>query len=150
MKFTLTSPSGTVIDTDSLVKMTVMTETWEITVLPDHEPLLSVVRPGILQVTYTEDWQQKTEEYAVGWWVIHIDDTACTLVSDLVQWEFKEDDLADIEAQKKEAEELMRDYAEWKTPIDPKRQMEIEYDLLRHQARYELWKHIKTPDNARK
>lgn len=150
MKFTLTSPSGSVLDIDNLSRATVMTETGEITILPDHEPLLSVVRPGILVVSFRDNGTEKTEEYALGGGVVHIDRDTCTLVSDLVQGKFKDDDLADIEAQKKEAEALIADYNSGKNPIDSKRQMEIEYDLLRHQARHELWNRIKSPATGRK
>ncbi len=150
MKFTLTSPSGTVIETSDFLQATVMTETWEITILPDHEALLSVVRPGILKVTYKEKNTEKQEEYALGGGVLHIDADTCTIVSDLVQGEFKDDDLEDIKRQKEEAEQMIADYNAGKNPIDPKRQMEIEYELLKNEARYELLNKLKTSDGSRK
>lgn len=52
MKLTITSASGNVLSAEEFVRVTLMTESGEITVLPHHAPLLSAVRPGVLFAEY--------------------------------------------------------------------------------------------------
>lgn len=52
MHLQITSASGNILKAESFVKLTLMTEAGEITILPKHQPLISVLRPGILSVDY--------------------------------------------------------------------------------------------------
>lgn len=55
MKITITSASGDLLSHESFESITLMTENGQITILPGHEPLLSVVRPGILSLKYNKN-----------------------------------------------------------------------------------------------
>lgn len=49
MQLSLTAPDQ-VLYTGSISSLTVPTELWEITILPGHQPLVSVVRQGMLRI----------------------------------------------------------------------------------------------------
>ncbi len=50
IKFEITTPERTVL-TDEILKITVPTKKGEITVLPEHIPVVSSLLPGVLEVT---------------------------------------------------------------------------------------------------
>lgn len=130
-----------------------MTENWQITILPHHEPLLSVVRPGILKITYTEKNKQKTEEYATGGGVVTITPDDVTIVIDsLNSADQITDDADEIEKKKQEAEALIAEYRNQnKTEKSAKELMELEYQYLKYAAMQELVKNssLRSP-NARR
>jgi F0F1-type ATP synthase epsilon subunit len=126
MNVQITSAAGNILENPDFTKITLMTESGEITVLPGHEPLLSAIRPGIMSVEYTKDGQTLHGEYASGGGVLNISPESVTIV------EY-------IESQKKEAEALMKNYREENgEKIDPKRLIELEYELLKYTAMHRL------------
>ncbi len=141
MKLIITSASGNILSADSFARISIVTEDGEITVLPGHEPLLSAIRPGILSSEYYVGNKIHTAEYVTGGWVLNISPEVCTILVDVVIAEDTLTDLEYIESQRKEAEELMKSYkSEQKTPVDPKRLIEIEYELLKYTAMHRLGK----------
>ena len=139
MKLQITSASGNILENPNFVKITLMTESGEITVLPGHEPLLSAIRPGIMSVEYTRDGQSLHEDYASGGGVLNISPESVTIVADVIENGDRLTDLEYIESQKKEAEALMKSYREENgTKIDPKRLIDLEYELLKYTAMHRL------------
>jgi F0F1-type ATP synthase epsilon subunit len=116
-----------------------MTEDGEVTILPGHEPLLSAVRPGILYTEYHIGNKVHTAEYATGGGVLNISPEVCTIVADVVESPDGLTDLEYITSQKNEAEKMMKEYrAENGEAIDPKKLIELEYELLRFTAMHRL------------
>jgi len=143
MNLTIVASSGTILSTETFDRLTLMTESGEITILPGHEDLLSVVRPGILHVEYVRDGQTVTEDYATGGGVVQISNGAVTVVSDAMAGADGLSDLEYIEQQKKEAEEYIKSYrAEHKEDMNTKRLMELEYEFLKYSAMHELHRRI--------
>lgn len=79
MHLKISSPDMTIFDGD-IKKVTVPTEAGEITILPQHQPLSSVVKPGILRISPAESVE--TGEYimdgdaltiSVSKWVVFVD-----------------------------------------------------------------------------
>ena len=66
MKLQITSASGNILETDNFSRITLMTESGEITVLAHHEPLLSAIRPGIMTIEYTTHGQIEKQEFVTG------------------------------------------------------------------------------------
>jgi F0F1-type ATP synthase epsilon subunit len=66
MKLQVTSAAGNILESDSFSRITLMTESGEITVLPNHEPLLSAIRPGIMTIEYKKDEQDISQDFASG------------------------------------------------------------------------------------
>lgn len=110
MKLVITSASGNILSVDSFVRVTLMTEDGEVTVLSGHEPLLSAVRPGILTTEYHVGQKVHTSEYATGGGVLNISTDACTIVADVVEDGSHLASPDFIEKQKKEAEQMMHDF----------------------------------------
>ncbi len=62
IKFEITTPERTVL-TDNIIKLTVPTKKGEITVLPDHIPIVASLMPGVLEIT---DEKENLEVVAVS------------------------------------------------------------------------------------
>lgn len=141
MKLLITSASGNILQSDTFARISIVTEDGEITVLPGHEPLLSAIRPGILSVDYFIGSKPHSAEYVTGGGVLNISPSICTILADVVVADDTLTDLEYIENQKKEAEALVKSYREENgAAIDPKRLVEIEYELLKYTAMHHLGK----------
>ena len=71
--------------------------------------------------------------------MLNISPDACTIVADVVQNADTLTDLRYIESQKKEAEAMMKSYREENgLAVDPKKLIEIEYELLKYTAMHKL------------
>ncbi len=141
MHLLITSASGNILQAESFARISIMTEDGEITVLPGHEPLLSAIRPGILTVDYFIGSKPHFAEYATGGGVLNISPSVCTILADVVTADDNLTDLEYIESQKLEAEKLMKAYKEENGEvIDPKRLIELEYELLKYTAMHHLGK----------
>lgn len=141
MKITLTSASGNLLSSDNFEKITLMTENGQITILPGHEPLLSVVRPGVLTLVYSLDGEKKSEEFVTGGGVVTISPDDVTIVIDSLDSADSLGDIAEIEKKKQEAAKILADYkSENKTDKSPKELMQLEYEYLKYAAMQELVK----------
>lgn len=152
MKITITSASGNLLSHESFEKISLMTENGQITILPNHAPLLSVVRPGILSLTYTRDAEQISEEYVTGGGVVTIEPEAVNIVIDSLDAEKDFSDNDEIARKKQEAEQHIAEYNSANpTPKSQKELMELEYQYLKYAAMQELVKNSSLrPANSRK
>ncbi|MBC7498105.1 hypothetical protein H7170_00515 [Candidatus Gracilibacteria bacterium] len=151
MKLIITSASGNILSADQFARISIMTEDGEITVLPGHEPLLSAIRPGILSVEYFIGGKIHTAEYVTGGGVLNISPEVCTILADVVVADDTLTDSEYIESQKKEAQEMMIAYrAENGSAIDPKKLIELEYELLKYTAMHHLGKKFHENHGTRK
>ena len=90
-------------------------------------------------------------EYATGGGVLNISPEVCTILADVVVSGDTLTDTEYIESQKKEAETMMAAYrAEHGAAIDPKKLIELEYELLRYTAMHQLGKKFHDNGGARK
>ncbi len=151
MKLSITSSSGVILSADSFVRVTIMTEDGEVTILTGHEPLLSAVRPGILYTEYHIGNKVHTAEYATGGGVLNISPESGTIGADVVESDDHLTDLEYIASQKAEAEKMMREYQEENgTVIDPKRLIELEDELLKYTAMHRLGQKFHEQGGSRK
>ena len=154
MNLSIVSASGNILESDNFTRITLMTEMGEITVLPGHEPLLSAIRPGIMSLEYTSlDKKIIQAEYVSGGGVINISPESVTIVADVITNGDTLTDLEYIESQKKEAEALMQNYREENgSAIDPKRLIDLEYELLKYTAMHRLGQkhHFENTTGARR
>lgn len=152
MQLQITSASGNILALDTFLSLICMTESGQITILPGHEPLLTALIPGILSIKHIENAREKITEYVSGGGVVNITPDTVTILSDVLE---KGEDILDleyIEAQKKEAQDLVAAYkAENGAEVDPRRLIAIEHDLLRYSAMHELGRKYQVPtDGSRK
>ncbi len=140
MRFELISINGKVLETEDFISAMIPTHDGQIMVLPNHEPILSAILPGILTISYGRK-HIYTPNYVIGWGVVHVSDDICRIIADIVH---NEDSLTDEEyiiAQKKEAEDLKNAFVlEGKSVDDPHKLIQLEYELLRYSAMHQLMK----------
>lgn len=97
MKLQLITLSGTKLDED-VYEVTLPTADGEIGVYPDHEPLVTMARPGVIKVRKkSNDSDTDTELFAISGGVIEIDGK---LVKVLVDEAEHGDDIVEAESQK--------------------------------------------------
>ncbi len=151
MNLVITSASGNILTSEKFARIIITTEDGEITVMPGHEPLLSAVRPGILFVEYYIGNKLHTGEYVSGGGVLNISHESCTILADVVVSDDALTDLEYIESQKHEAEKLMASYREENgAVVDPKKLIEIEYELLKFTAMHRLGQKYHDQGGSRK
>ena len=92
-----------------------------------------------MSVDYRVDGKEVHAEYVSGGGVINISPESCTIVADVIENSDTLTDLEYIDSQKKEAESMMATYrAENGSAVDPKRLIELEYELLKYTAMHRL------------
>ena len=83
--------------------------------------------------------------------MLNISPEVCTILVDVVVSDDALTDIEYIENQKKEAETMMASYrAEHGAAIDPKKLIELEYELLRYTAMHHLGKKMQENTGARR
>lgn len=133
MKLTLTSIKKVVLDIDNIDSINIPTKTWYITVLPNHEAIVSVVVPWVLAI---KAWYNNYN-YALWWWILETDGKNISIIADMVEdWEWL--NIEEIRAKKENARKLMEEYREeWKM-VDMDRYIELEMDFLKESAKEQL------------
>jgi len=106
-------------------KVVVPTELWEICILKNHQPIISVVKPGIVKVKMHK---QKIEEFikwtqflfeddwiclSVGSWFVYVNGSEVAILTSMVTTDIHTDEDV-LENMKKEMEEQIREIkAKW-------------------------------------
>jgi F0F1-type ATP synthase epsilon subunit len=135
MKLSIISSSKKILSADRFDRVTLMTESGEITILDHHEPLLSAIRPGEMHVAYYVWNKIHHATYITGGGVLHVHDDGCVVLADVIEDTDSLTDLQYIQSQKTEAEKIMKEYkAENGTVIDPHHLIALEYELLKYTA----------------
>lgn len=133
MKLTLTSIKKVVLDIDNVDSINIPTKTWYITVLPNHEAIVSVVVPWVLAI---KAWYNNYS-YALWWWILETDGKNISIIADMVEdWEWL--NIEEIRAKKENARKLMEEYREQWKMVDMDRYIELEMDFLKESAKEQL------------
>jgi len=133
MRFVLTSISRKVLDLPSVASVTLPTKSGEITVFPNHMPLVTALSPGIMIVRS----EGKESSYAIGGGVAEMSQTHLTVAADMVE-EGTSIDIDLVRAKKEEARTMLETYRNSKDTIDMDRYIEIEYEYLKESAKEQL------------
>jgi len=122
-----------------VISVTMLTWVGEITVLEDHESLMTYVEPSTLYVNFLdENGIEERDDFAVWRWVVQINWKQIKILTDMLT-DIKDLDVDKVRRAKLEAEELMKKY-EWKTDkIDMAKFIEAEDALLRSIAQLKLY-----------
>jgi F0F1-type ATP synthase epsilon subunit len=92
-----------------------------------------------MSIEYSEEGKEIKSDYVSGGGVINVSPESCTIVADVIEDGDNLTDLEYIESQKKEAEAIMKTYQEENgAAVDPKRLIELEYELLKYTAMHRL------------
>lgn len=128
INFTIVTPQGRTYE-NKVSKITVPTQDGEITILPKHIQLFSVLKPGML-VVYEEN--DKPQYIAVSGGMISVQPGGCEvqILADTAE-RAEEIDLERAETAKKRAEELLLHYKNTEDVDFARIQAQIEKELAR-------------------
>jgi F0F1-type ATP synthase epsilon subunit len=92
-----------------------------------------------------------TAEYATGGGVLNISPESTTIVADMITADDSLSDLDYITTQKQEAENMMKAYRDENgAVIDPKKLIDLEYELLKFTTMHRLGQKFREHGGARK
>ncbi len=138
MKLKILSFSWESFSSDNVVSATLMTSIGEITLLDNHAPLLTSIKPSTMYIIFRdENGVEKRDDFAVWKWVVEVSDNNVKVMADmLVDIEDLDTDAA--ERARAQAIELMEKYRNSKDKIDMEKFVEAEDLLLKSIAQLKL------------
>jgi F-type H+-transporting ATPase subunit epsilon len=138
MKLKILSFGGEAFSSETVSSVTLMTAIGEITVLDDHAPLLTSIKPSTLYVVYKDEHGlEKREDFAVGSGVVEVSDSSVKVMADMLV----DIDSLDVDQAQKAREEalaLMEKYRDAKDKMDMEKFIEAEDMLLKSIAQLKL------------
>ena len=138
MKLKILSFSGEIFSSDTVVSATIMTTSWEITILDGHTPLLSSIKPSTMYIIYKdESWKSKRDDFAVWSWVVEVSNNSVKIMADMLI-DIDDLDVNRAERARQEAITLMEKYRDSKNKVDMGKYIEAEDMLLRSIAQLKL------------
>ncbi len=127
---------------DNIISVTMMTMMWEITILDNHEPLLSAFKPSTMFLLYKdENGVEYRNDFAIWAWFVEVDNSSVKILTDMLidvedQEKFDKDT---IELAKADALALMEKYKDSKDRIDMEKFIEAEDQLMKSIAQLKLY-----------
>ena len=137
MKIEILSFTWNLFKSDNVESVTAMTKVWEVTILENHTPLVTVLNPSIISIVYTDNGKKIEKNFAVWGWVLEVSNSTVKVLIDML---VTVDDLNVDEAKnaKKEALALMSKYKDSKDKIDMDNFIAAEDMLLKSLAKLKL------------
>lgn len=125
---------------DSVVSATLMTTTWEITILENHSPLLTSMNPSNLNIVYlNSSWEKVEENFAIWKGIVEVSFNEIKVMADmLISMEVV--DLEAAEQARQKALELMEKYKNSQDKVNMDDYIQAEDMLLRSVAQLKLHK----------
>ena len=138
MKLKILSFSGESFASESVVSATLMTGIGEITILKDHAPLLSSIRPSTMYVVIKdENGVEKRDDFAIGKWVVEVSHDSIKIMADMLV-DIDDLDTSAAERAREKAVALMEKYRDSKDKLDMEKFIEAEDMLLKSIAQLKL------------
>lgn len=133
MRFTLVSIIKKVLDLPSIEWVSIPTRDGEVTILPNHEPLITALIPGVLVVRA----DGVNTPYAIGGGIAEITPESTTITADMVE-DGANSDIDAIRSKKEEARKLLEEYKNKGDSLDMNTYIELEQQFLKESAREQL------------
>lgn len=114
-----------------VISVTLMTQIWEITILNNHSPLLTQLRPATIYFVYKDsNGHEKRDDFFVWNWVVEVSNSNVKILSDVIL------DIEDLwinssERAKEDAITLMQKYRDDKNKIDMEKYIQAEELLVK-------------------
>lgn len=137
MKLKISSFTWESFNSESVLSVSLMTSSWEITILENHEPLLTSINPSDMSVVFLENWVKKTENFAIWKGIVEVSNNNVKVMADMLidmDWI----NIDEVENARKKALELMEKYKS-QDKIDMDKYIEAEDMLLRSVAQLKLY-----------
>jgi len=139
MKLQILSFDWKKIVKENVISVTLMTKSWEITVLDKHSPLITSVKPSTMYFTYKDENNiVERDDLAIWNWVVEISNSSVKVMIDMLV-DIDDLDVDHLERAKIEAQELMEKYKESKDKVDMEKFIEAEDALLKSIAWLKLY-----------
>lgn len=143
MKLKILSFGGEAFSSQSVVSATIMTWIGEITILDDHAPLLTSIKPSTMYVVYKDEHGiEKRDDFAIGSGVVEVSHNSVKIMADMLV-DIDDLDLDKAERAREEALALMEKYKNAKDKVDMEKFIEAEDLLLKSIAQLKLGKEFK-------
>lgn len=138
MKLKILSFSGEVFSSNKVLSATIMTTAWEITILNNHIPLLTSVRPSTMYTVYIDkDWFKKRDDFAIWSWIVEVNNNEIKIMVDMLV-DIVDLDISKVERARQDALHLMEKYRDLKDKMDMEKFIEAEDMLLKSIAQLKL------------
>ncbi len=138
MELKILSFTGESYSSDKVSSITLISGLWEITILDNHSPLITSVKPSTMFITKKDtNGVVSRDDFAIGSGVVEVRNSKVKILSDmLVDMEAVDYDKA--EAARKRALELMEKFKNSKDRIEMEKFIEAEDMLLKSIAQIKL------------
>lgn len=139
MKLEILSFNGKLFKSQSVVSVTAMTTSWEITVLDHHIPLITTLKPSVLRVVHVdENNMQKEEDFAIWGGILEVAHSSMKILIDMLVtvWDLN---LDIAEKARLSALDTMEKYKDSKDRVDMEKFVEAQDMLLKSLAQLKLW-----------
>ena len=138
MELKILSFGGEAFSSNTVASVTLMTAIGEITLLDDHAPLLTSIKPSTLYVVYKDKHGlEKREDFAVGSGVVEVNNSSVKIMADMLV-DVDDLDLDQAQRAREEALQLMEKYKDAKDRMDMEKFIEAEDMLLKSIAQLKL------------
>ncbi len=138
MKIEILSFTWKLFKSENVKSVTAQTKVWEVTILDDHTPLVSVLSPSIVSIVYIDKAGKEAEkDFAVWGGILEVSNSNVKILIDML---VSVDDLNIDEAEKakKDAMELMNKYKDSKDKVDMEKFIAAEDMLLKSLVQLKL------------
>ena len=137
MKLKILSFAGESFSSDNVKSVTLMTTSGEITILNNHVPLLTNMKPSTMYITYMDGKIEKRDDFAIWSGVAEVSNNVVKIMADMLV------DVADLDVENAErarldAIALMEKYRDSKDKVDMEKFIEAEDLLYRSIAQLKL------------
>ena len=123
----------------NVISVIMLTWVGEITVLENHEPLMTYVEPSTLYVNFLDENNiEHRDDFALWRWVVEINAKEIKILTDMLT-DIKDIDVDKVKRAKLEAKELMEKYKDSKGKMDMAKFIEAEDALLKSIAQLKLY-----------
>ena len=138
MKIEILSFTWNLFKSDNVENVTAATKTWEITILENHTPLVTVLRPSVISIVYTTDsWEKTEKDFAIWWGVLEVSNSSVKVLIDMLVT-VDDLDIDKAEKAKNEASAIMEKYKDAKDKVDMEKFIAAEDMLLKSLAQLKI------------
>lgn len=140
MKLQVLSFTGKAFESEDVISVTVTTRNGEITILKDHMPLVSALKPSVLYIRYKDENNVvQREDYAIWWGIVEIWKDWVKVIADMLI-DIDEVDREKAEQAKQKAMDQMAELRKSWEQVDMEKFIEAEDMLQKSIAQLKLYK----------
>ena len=138
MKLEILSFTWNLFKSETVEQVTAMTKTGEVTLLDNHTPLVTVLKPSVISIIYTDEaWVKSEKDFAIGWGVLEVSSSNVKVLIDMLV-SIDDVDVDAAEKAKKDALAMMDKFKWAKDKVDMEKFIEAEDMLMKSVAKLKI------------